>query len=346
LGAHRRLCAVALGADAHRLPQLLSVARERNAWPEETMERGGLLLLTAGDRVVGKVVALAFDRAGVPALAIKTARTRDSGRGLHREADLLAAVAALHPHGMPGAPRLLFVDALLGRPILGETALPGVPLAATLTHRNYRRAVERVTDWLIALAEPATAQPPEPTWETLVSPALERFISEFASVVDASQLARTREILAGLGDLPVVCEQRDFSPWNVFEGDEGIVVLDWESGEPRGLPLLDLVYFATHAAYYLERAWTTGRYVDAHRAAWSRKTALGRANHACVARYLTHFDLDPELLRPLRLFAWVLHAHSDFEHLRADAGGAPDEEALRSSRFLRLFRADLEELAR
>ncbi|HEX7981540.1 MAG TPA: hypothetical protein VF461_23210 [Gemmatimonadaceae bacterium] len=346
LGAHSRLCVVALGAEANRLPQLVSVARERSAWPDDSIEHGGMLLLTPGDRVVGKVVALAFDRGGAPALAIKTARTRDSGRGLHREAEMLDAVAALHPRGMPGVPRLHFLDALLGRPILGETALAGVPLAATLTRGNYRRAAERVTDWLIALAEPAREQPPEATWETLVSPAFERFTSEFGSVVGESQLARTREILGGLGALPVVCEQRDFSPWNVFEGDRGIVVLDWESGEPRGLPLLDLVYFATHSAYYLKRAWVTGRYVDAHRAAWSRRTALGRANHKCVARYLAHFELDPALLRPLRLFAWVLHAHSDFLHIRADAGGAPDEEALLSSRFLQLFRADLEELAK
>jgi hypothetical protein len=42
----------------------------------------------------------------------------------------------------------------------------------------------------------------------------------------------------------------------------------------------------------------------------------------------------------------MLHAHSDFVHLRADIGGAPNEEALNGSRFLRLFRADLEESAK
>ena len=346
VGAHRRLCAVALGAEAKRLPQLVSIARERGAWPDESIEPGGLLLLTPGDRVVGKVVALAFHREDAPALAIKTARTRDSGRGLHREAELLEAVAAVHPRGMPGVPRLRFLDALLGRPVLGETALSGVPLAATLTPASYHRAADRVTDWLVALAEPAVGQPPEPTWETLVGPVFERFATEFGSVLEESQLARTREIVGGLGALPVVCEQRDFSPWNVFESDGGIVVLDWESGDPRGLPGLDLIYFATHAAYYLERAWITGRYVDAHRTAWSRETAIGRANHACVERYLAHFDLDPALLAPLRLFAWMLHAHSDYVHLRADVGGTPNDEALRSSRFFRLFRSDLEELAR
>jgi hypothetical protein len=346
VGAHRRICAIARGPQSKQLPQLVSIARERGAWPEDSLERGGLLLLTTGDRVVGKVVALAFDRAGAPALAIKTARTRDGGRGLHREAELLEAVAALHPRGMPGVPRLHFLDALAGRPVLGETALAGVPLAATLTHTNYPRVAERVTDWLITLADPATTLPAEPTWNTLVSPALERFATEFAPVLETTRLERARELLGTLGALPVVCEQRDFSPWNVFEGKAGIVVLDWESGEPRGLPALDLIYFGTHAAYYMERAWITGRYVEAHHAAWSHDTEIGRANHACVARYLAHFDLDPDLLRPLRLFAWVLHAHSDFVHLRADAARPPDAARLRASRFLRLFHAELQELDR
>jgi hypothetical protein len=345
IGAHRRICAVARGPQSKQLPQLVGIAHERGAWTDGSLERGGLLLLTTGDRVVGKVVALAFDRAGAPALAIKTARTRDAGRGLHREAELLEAVAALHPRGMPGVPRLHFLDALAGRPVLGETALAGVPLAATLTLASYSRVAERVTDWLIALADPAASLPAEPTWNSLVSPALERFASEFAPVLDTGRLDRARELLGTLGAMPVVCEQRDFSPWNVFEGEEGIIVLDWESGEPRGLPALDLIYFGTHAAYYVERAWDTGRYVQAHRAAWSRETEIGRANHACVARYLAHFELDPELLRPLRLFAWVLHAHSDFLHLRADAGGAPSNEVLRSSRFLQLVQTDLEEPA-
>jgi len=343
VGAHRRICAVARGPQAKQLPQLVGIARERGAWPDDSLQRGGLLLHTTGDRVVGKVVALAFDRAGAPALAIKTARTRDGGRGLHREAELLEAVAALHPRGMPGVPRLHFLDALAGRPVLGETALAGVPLAATLTHAVYPRMVERVTDWLITLAEPAASLPPEPTWNSLVSPTLERFATEFAPVLDPARLDRARERLGSLGALPVVCEQRDFSPWNVFDGTGGIVVLDWESGEPRGLPALDLIYFGTHAAYYMERAWITGRYVEAHRAAWSRETEIGRANHASVARYFAHFELDPALLRPLRLFAWVLHAHSDFLHLRADAAGPPDAARLRASRFLRLYEAELDD---
>ena len=165
-------------------------------------------------------------------------------------------------------------------------------------------------------------------------------------MLDAARLARARDMLGGIGALPVVPEQRDCSPWNLFEGPEGIVVLDWESAEPRGLPAMDLVYFATHAAYYLERAWTTGRFEAAHAAAWSRDTRIGRANHACAERYFDRLELDLALLRPIRLFAWMLHAHSDWVHLRDDAGGPPAPDRLATSRFLRLYDAELSEDAR
>ena len=344
--APARVSAVAVAPSADARPELLRLAQEADAWVDTSASRASdasLLLLTHGERSVGKVVALVFDGATEPSLAIKTARTRDSGRGLHREAEALDAVAALHPRGLPGAPRVRFRHALHGRPVIGESALVGTPVAALLTPRDYPRIAARVTDWLCALAQPGLAEPREPAWETLLSPTLERFATEFGPVLDASALARAREMIRGLGALPVVCEQRDCSPWNVFEGPEGIVVLDWESAEPRGLPGMDLVYFATHAAYYLERAWNTGRFEAAHAAAWSRDTRIGRTNRACAERYFDRLELDVALLRPIRLFAWVLHAHSDWVHLRDDAGGPPTPDRLATSRFLRLYNAELSE---
>ena len=340
-----QLSAVAVGPLADARPALVRLAHEARAVATagEQPDDSSLLLITRGERAVGKVVALLFEGGAAPSLAIKTARTRDGGRGLHREADALDAVAALHPRGMPGVPRVLFRDALYSRPVVGESALAGTPVAGLLTERDYPRLAARVTDWLIALARPGLDEPREPAWETLLSPALDRFAIEFGAIVHPARLARAREMIRGLGALPVVCEQRDCSPWNVFENPEGIVVLDWESAEPRGLPAMDLVYFATHAAYYLAHAWTSGRFEAAHAAAWSRGTVIGRANHACAERYFDRLEIDIALLRPIRLFAWALHAHSDWVHLRDDAGGPPNADRLATSRFFRLYDMELSE---
>jgi hypothetical protein len=350
LGVRSHLCVVALGPHASNVdtnadPFLLRAARQRTALiaGNADTERGDdrFLLLTPGKRSVGKIVALAFDSSGRPAVAVKTTRVSESAAALMREAELLDTVHAQHRGGMSGVPHVLFRAEMRGEPVIGESALTGTPLAALLNRRRYPEIAERVTAWLSLLAEPAVAAPAEPVWERLVAPTLERFEREFAQVLDPAQLRRTRELLRTLGPLPVVCEQRDFSPWNVFEGENGIVALDWESGEPRGLPALDLVYFFTHAAYYLEGAWTSGRFEAAYHSAWSRETSIGRINNSCVAAYLARLGLPMLVLGPLRLFAWVLHSHSDYVHRRVDAGGTPSRRALLESTFVRLYNAEI-----
>jgi len=350
LGVRSRLCVVALGphasrADTNADPFLLRATRQGttlSADDSDTESAGErFLLLTPGARSVGKIVALVFNSSGTPAVAVKTTRVPESAPALIREADLLDTVHALHGGGMRGVPHVLFRADMRGEPIIGESALAGTPLAALLNRRRYPEIAERVTEWLSLLAEPAVMAPAEPVWERLVAPTLERFEREFAPVLDPARLRRTRAILRTLGPLPVVCEQRDFSPWNVFEGENGIVALDWESGEPRGLPALDLVYFFTHAAYYLEGAWTSGRFEAAYRSAWSRETSIGRINNSCLAAYLARLGLSMLVLEPLRLFAWVVHSHSDYVHRCVDAGGTPSRRSLLESTFLRLYNAEL-----
>jgi hypothetical protein len=344
LGAHGRIAVIARGAEAPSEPRLVALAREQGAFAADG-EPASLVLLTPGARSVGKVILLPFAGA-TPAVAIKTARIPEAAHGVEREADLLDIVHAQHDGELAGAPRVLFRASALDTTVVGESALTGVPLLARLDARRYPSIAERVTGWLIRLAEPAAKAPRRSAWEHVAGPAFERFVSEFGSLVGDAELARAKAALASLGALPVVAEQRDFSPWNVFEGDTGLVVLDWESGVAEGAPALDLIYFITHAAYYLEGAWVSGRFEDAHRAAWSRDTAVGRVNLACAERYLAALDVSLDLLPALRLLAWTLHSHSDWIHRRDDAGREPDAEALRDSRFLRLFDAELKMLGR
>jgi len=339
LGTHGCIAVIARGADGGSEPRLVSLAREHDVWTGGSAG-ASYLLLTPGARSVGKVILLPFAGA-TPSIAIKTARIPDAARGVEREADLLEAVHSQHGGALAGAPRVLFRSGALDTTVVGESALTGIPLLARLDARRYPAIAERVTDWLLRLAEPAGRATTRSVWEHAAGPALERFATEFHTVVDDAALARTKAALASLGELPVVVEQRDFSPWNVFEGDDGLLVLDWESGVADGIPALDLIYFVTHAAYYLEGAWVSGRYEDAYRAAWSRDTTIGRVNLGCVERYLAGLGLSTDLLPALRLLAWVLHSHSDWVHRRDDAGAEPDAEALRDSRFLQLFHAEL-----
>jgi hypothetical protein len=249
---------------------------------------------------------------------------------------------------IPGVPRLLF-DVEAGRVrAIGETVLPGEPLYLKLHRGNYRDLALRATDWLARLAVGQPATPPSDWWDRLVRPVVDTFEATFRPVLDGAALDATRSILDMLGSLPLVIEQRDFSPWNVLVSPSyDLAVLDWESSVPRGLPLLDLVYFLSFLAFEVDHVpESAARCARAYRATLDPASFTGRVRAECVARYVALTGLERAALGPLRLLTWLVHTQSDYEHFVADHAGSPPADALRGSLFLALWRTELEALGR
>jgi hypothetical protein len=118
-------------------------------------------------------------------------------------------------------------------------------------------------------------------------------------------------------------------------------VLDWESAEPAGLPALDVIYFLTYVTFQVTGATRSGRFQASYRAGLDPTTPTGRLQRECLTRYVAATGLDPEVLHPLRLVTWLLHARSEYERLLADHGGAPPAAALRGSLFVRLWQEEV-----
>jgi hypothetical protein len=301
------------------------------------------LLLTRGYRTISKAVAIVFaEPLPWPRLAVKLARVAEAAPGLVREERVLNAVHAARPKGLPGVPRVLFRHSNPGFWALGETALTGVPLVTRLHAGNYRELGLRATDWLAALAGRPARRSRAEWWGRLVEAVLGEFERSFATVIDPGMLRETEAILAELGDLPPVCEQRDFSPWNVLVDEAGeLVVLDWESAELHGLPALDLVYFLSYLTFFWDGAIESGRFRESYRATLDPSTPSGALRRECVERYSSRIGLEPNELRPLDLLLWMLHSRSEYDHFTADAGGPPESERLRSSLFVSLWEEEL-----
>jgi hypothetical protein len=288
-----------------------------NGWSSDPLPpRLDWMLLTGGAKPTNKVVGLVFaesDRS--PRLIAKLARVAESTAALDDEAANLRAVQALQPDRVRGVPQVLFLQQWAGQSVLGETALIGQPLYTMLRRDTCRDLALKVTEWLAALAEPTTACSRSEWWERLIETTVSEFEQNFDGVIDPARVQATRAILATLDDLPLVCEQRDCSPWNVLIANDGeLVILDWESAEPRGLPLLDLVYFLTYLIFFLDGAMESQRFTESYRAALDPATFTGRIVAECQQRYLARVGLDPRVLRPLRLLTWLIHLR---EHRRA-----------------------------
>ena len=311
------------------------------------------LVLTGGHRSVGKVVWLVFAEPDhCPRLAIKMPRIPESVPGLTREATTLQSIQALRPSGVQGVPRVLFCEERAGLLAVGETALTGQPIPRLLRPDNFREFALQATAWLADLAGQSVPLPPAMWWNRLIEPVLTNFEETFGSVVDPGMLRETNAILSTLGPLPLVCEQRDFGPWNVLVTADGrLAVLDWESSEPHGLPGLDLIYFLSYLIFFLDGtlrpngATRSGRFRESYRAALDPTTLLGSLRSECLARYANHVGLDTDALRPLGLLVWLIHSRSEYQHFTADVAGRPEREALRRSLFVSLWEEEVRHLS-
>ncbi len=301
-----------------------------------------LLLLTGGRRSINKVVGLEFAPEGAgPARAVKFARVREAEPGLEREAMVLGRLTESRPD-LDGYPRLEGRLRRCGMFGVAESPIEGEPLIEVLTPASFAGLADRVKGFLVELAV-GEEERPESAWRSrLVDEPLELFARQFGEVAPA-MVDQLRDALDRFGDLPIVCEHRDCSPWNIAIGAGGDPSLfDWESAEPDGLPGLDLVYFLANCAFVIDGALESGRTRESYASLLDPGTANGRVAAESLASYARAVGLDDAVLRRLRLLCWVIHSRSDYRHLELETGGAPDRDALRGAPFLGLLEEELD----
>ena len=302
------------------------------------------MLLTGGHRSINKVVALEFGPGRMrPRTATKFARVPEAEAGVGREAAVLDRLAEERP-GVEGIPKLQKRLQRSGRLGVVEGAVQGDQMLDRLTPKSFPEMARRVTDLLLELAGD---RPPGRGARTTIDEHLEFFERHFGPALEAGQLAALRTAAEATAGLPVVCEHRDCSPWNLVLADrDRPVLLDWESAEPEGMPGLDLVYFLANAAFVLEKALEEQTTRASYRRLLDPATPYGAVAAAEAARYCEALDLDPKLLPALRLLCWMVHCRSDYEHLRLAAAGEPAPADLREAPFLGLLLEELQRAAR
>jgi aminoglycoside phosphotransferase (APT) family kinase protein len=318
-----------------------ALAEARQAFSQDSQpDRIDWMLQTLGPRSVSKVVGLAFQKGlASPRFVVKMARTAEAMDGLRRECATLRSLG--DTGSVEGIPRILFVREQGSAFAVGESAMRGVPLWRRLRSRTARALALAATDWSARFAAPSTR--PQPVargawWDRLVEEPLDAFAARYHDLIDPELLARSRRQLEGLPDLPLVCEQRDFGPWNILVDDAGALgVLDWESSELRGLPALDLIYFLAVHEFFLSGALKSGRFAAAYRSTLDASTPAGTLRQRCLTRYADHVGIDARHVPALSMLTWIVHARGEHDHLIADAGGdAPD--TVGGSVFLQLWR--------
>ncbi len=344
-GMIRPICAVAQ-ADGHNgagEPEFVGSLRRAGVPVDSARSPGSApwMLITAGQRSINKVIGVVFEpEMAEAAYVVKMPRVPESLAGLRNEAASLTAIQARHPGARRAAPKLISLREKPS-PLVSESAIRGVPLFTILRRVNYSALASIVTTWLCDLGAVRTTTD-EGAWARLMRPIFDDFALSFAPVLDRESLDFTRGVLKSSGPLPVVMEHRDMGPWNLFiENKSELHVLDWESSEQNGLPVLDLLYFLAHTEMFLAGAFRYGTETATYIASSKPASFTGSVRERCIERYCDALQLDGHELRSLKLFVWLLHARSEYSAFVADTGGPPSSEMLLRSRFLRLWRAEV-----
>ena len=274
--------------------------------PEGAASETGLLLLTPRFRASAHVVALHISGAtGHVAEVVKVARLPDD-QGPAREGAILARLAAVAPtKGRWPAPTgpIGFDD---GWPSVGESALIGRPLAPRMVRADPRGATVHIEGLLEEMPIGPAAGRAIPVRERLSSAVTTiRAIPESPGGDLRSLADRAAAVLAGLdaAELPVVFEHGDLAHPNLILLEDGrLGAVDWERGEPDGLPLHDLTialaYVAAAARGATEARAQASAFADAVR------DPHGWAAPA-LARAADRLDIDGRLVPPLVVAAWT-----------------------------------------
>jgi hypothetical protein len=254
----------------------------------------------------GAIVKVSQDPAGSPLLDT-------AYRGLGLLADT--------PFGRGGrTPTPLFRGAEHGRTIVAEGAVEGRSFASQSPATADSPIAGDVVAGLIDLACATRQSVSGLEMAAALRELLGRFEATFRPTPACRRvLANAIETVeASPGAVPVVFAHGDPGPQNLLVSDAGrVTFLDWENGEPAGMPLWDLFAFLrgfTTWAIRRQRAMSRLAAIERNFLVGTPLTPLITDS---VERYRRALDLDPALVRPLFFTCWMSLAVREAPRLTA-----------------------------
>lgn len=322
-------CASVAAALARSVGVVLGGGRSRAAarWPPGPHSVAPALV-TANDRTT--LLWLAGDGGRAPDLIVKTHGGQGDDR-LRQEADALSRFGPDARRSGAAVPQGRIAETGGGRSGLIMTALPGVPAATLLAARPSALGdvLETVLGWLhrwnARTAAPAVLD--LGSLNRMVIEPGDRLAGHMPDGADyRAALARLCDRCAGLR-VPFVAVHNDLTMGNVLLNDaHGPGVVDWESAQERGLPLLDFFYAAADAVA------ATGGYGDRVRAFHEAFGGAG-TTRALIAdremRIRTDLGISGDLRELAFQACWLQHA--DDEHRAGRRSGRPFDELARDA---------------
>jgi hypothetical protein len=220
-------------------------------------------------------------------------------------------------------PQPLFFKEQDSTAILGLKAIIGKPFRvrtlATVDCPFLRDAI----DWLVNLGS-ATSKGMTTTRSDASKILFKLFIrlTEIYSLTDDEKAFLT-EVLSFdndfSGSFPLVLQHGDPGTWNMMVTDEDkVIVIDWEAGEKRGMPLWDIFYFIQTYGSWMGRKQGNRDSLSNFEKTFFERSSLNSLFTSTVGRYCENINLDKSLVEPLFFGCWIHRALKEAARLPLD----------------------------
>jgi hypothetical protein len=268
-------------------------------------------LLAPGDYASQKVLMLLYEGTDRrPTTLVKLAPEPSHAARLLNEAAALQQLEAVRIRAPGVVPRLRFSGVHAGRAIAGESWIEGRPFRDRALGAENCPHLHAACDWLAELALRTVEHRAAADVASALDDLMGRFLSIYRLAPDEQRyLAQQIEAVGREGTLPVVFQHGDPGSWNMLVSEEGqVVFLDWESAEPAGLPLWDLLYFMrSYGTLVSRREGVRGRLQAA-----ARHFLTPTAMHVFIADRVADaahsIELPPAMIRPFFYACWMHRA--------------------------------------
>jgi len=257
-----------------------------------------------------------------PDIVVKMTRAGEFNFRLANEAAVLTRLRQKDFIEAESYPELLFFDIYRGQAVLAQKVIPGEPFRRRTHLTADCPFAQRAIAWILQLGK-ASANTSAAT-SRQVAAGLEKLLTSFEKIYKPSEDERGflkmqfDRIRSSRSAFPLVFQHGDTGTWNLLVRPNGrVAFIDWENGEPNGMPLWDLFYFLRAFG-----TWISRQRGDRDREASFQKNFLATSPLSdllaeATEEYCTGVGLATALVEPLFYTCWVHWALREATRLSA-----------------------------
>lgn len=266
-----------------------------------------------------------FDAKGEKAKAVvKMTRAPELNKRLENEYRVLAN---LHQQGFAAKgtyPEPLFFGIHAGLAVLGQMAVYGEPFRSRTKATIDCPIANDALNWIVKLGIASSNMAAATSAEVVA--ALMKLYRRFAEIYPLSNLEADFlvEQIKTIGRVskkfPLVFQHGDPGTWNMLVSPENrVIVIDWEAGEPEGMPLWDLFYFLRTYGSWMSRAQSKKNPLQSFSQNFLEFSPLHELLLTALKRYCDGVGLGADLISPLFYTCWMHRALKESTRLQKDA---------------------------